>query len=195
MRKKYIPKVLIPFLLLAAVLAILFAVFARFILEPFSLAMSPGVVPLFTAVILTAIPEETSKLLFLLPFMRVGPERRLVSARRVFAQAVFIALAFASFENVLFALRHPGVLPLRFFSAVVLHGACSFFSALWLYERLSGLGRSTRRLTLFRAFFFHGVYALGLSSSRPWFFLSLLTVAVAGAWSFFLWQTWEEIPS
>ncbi|HHU37019.1 MAG TPA: hypothetical protein GXZ47_07300 [Treponema sp.] len=192
MHKKYVTGILIPFLTAAAAGAVVCSVFARFVFEPFSLALSPGLAPLFTAVILTAIPEESSKLMFLLPFIRTGPERKILPSRSVYARAVFIALAFASFENVIFALRFPGVLPLRFFSAVLLHASASLFSAVWLHERLSGSGRPMHRFTLFGAFFFHSIYAFGLSSSRPWFFLSLLAVAFAGAWAAFLWQTSGE---
>lgn len=189
LRRKYATSLLIPFLTAAAAAAIICSVLARLTLEPFALSMGSFGSALFSAVVVTAIPEELTKLLFLIPFIRTGPERRLLPSKTVYARAVFIALAFASFENILFALRYPGVLPLRFFSAVPLHAAAALFSAVWLYERLSGSRHSAHRFTLFSAFFFHSVYAYGLSGPRSMVIVAVLAVAFAGSRAVFLWQT------
>ena len=181
----------------AALIAAAFSVAARFVLEPFAVFFPPAVLPLFTALAVTAIPEEATKLLAVIPFSRSGPGRSPLPERTLLARAVCISLAFSSLENIFFAAKFPGSLPLRFGTAVPLHASLAVFSACWLSGRLNRdryLPAVRDRFApglfmLVAAICLHALYALGFELRPIFAGLSVFTAAVAFIGAVVLWNT------
>ncbi len=180
---------------LAASIAVVFSVAARFALEPVAAYFPPAIVPVFVAFALTAVPEELSKLLAIVPFSRSGTDRSVLPSKTIYARAVCIALAFASLENVFFAFSVPGSLPLRFITAVPLHASLAVFIARWLcdppqYDRhRCGSRRIPGLFMPVFAILLHTVYALSFELRPPLTSLSALTAAVTLVGAVFLWNT------
>ena len=185
------------FFSVAATVAVFLSVLVRLALEPLG-----GLVPVvlsapFTALVLTAFPEEISKLLAILPFAHNALQGEAVSVKRLCARAVCIALAFASLENIVFGSRLSGSLTARYFTAVPLHGATALLSAMWLSHRLAGTHspagvREKRFFMLSAAILCHAVYAWGFEVRPPLFIVSALAALIAVIRAVYLWQTCGE---
>ena len=173
----------------AALIAAAFSVAARFVLEPFAVFFPPAVLPLFTALAVTAIPEEATKLLAVIPFSRSGPGRSPLPERTLLARAVCISLAFSSLENIFFAAKFPGSLPLRFGTAVPLHASLAVFSACWLSGRLNRGRFAPGFRMLVAAICLHALYALGFELRPIFAGLSVFTATVAFIGAVVLWNT------
>lgn len=180
------------FFVFAASVAVAVSVGLRFVLEPLVQFVPISLVPVYIALVATAVPEELSKILFVLPFARTGPERAPVPGTTLCARAVCLALAFASLESILFASRYPASLLIRTVTAVPFHGAVTLFSALWLSRRISprhtGSPEPGPRLLLSGAILFHAAYAWGFVQSPPLPVFSMLVAAVAVLRAFYLWK-------
>jgi len=191
--KQYITYIQGSFLIMAGVCSVLLSVAARFVLEDISGFLPAAAGPFFTALVVTALPEEVAKMTVLLPFSRDRQSGLPVPLKTFCARAVCVGLAFAAFENILFAVRSPRVLLLRYFTAVPLHAACTLFASLWLYRRISsGDGTQVRYFTLSAALLFHAVYILMLSSSPSLFVFSAITAALAFLRAAYIWQSSGE---
>lgn len=181
----------------AALIAAAFSVAARFALEPCAVFFAPAVLPLFTALVVTAIPEEATKLLAVIPFSRNAPGHSPLPRRTILARAVCISLAFSSLENIFFAAQFPGSLPLRFGTAVPLHASLAVFSACWLSGRLNRDRYHSAFRGRFAPGFFmlaaaiclHALYALGFELRPIFAGLSVVTAAVAFIGAMVLWNT------
>ncbi len=183
------------FFTLAAVIAVILSVSVRFLVEPVALYVPVSLVPIFTALVATAVPEELSKMMLVLPFAHTGPDRTPVPERTLCARAVCVALAFASLENLLFASRYPAALLLRSVTAVPFHGATALFSALWLSRMIRrrvdpdpGTNPNRPRFLLSGAIMMHAVYAWAFVLSPAIPALSLLVAVIAVARAVYLWK-------
>lgn len=190
--RKHVSLIHLVFFPLAASFAVAVSVGLRFILEPFVHFVPVSLAPVFIALVVTAVPEELAKILFVVPFARTGPERSPVTDITLCARAVCLALAFVSLENIVFASRYPSALVLRMGTAVPFHGAVTLFSALWLSRRIS-LRRSGSRepgppFLLSGAIVFHGAYAWGFVQSPPLPVFSALVAVVAVLRAVYLWK-------
>ncbi len=202
--RKHVSLIHLFFFPLAASFAVAVSVGLRFILEPFVSFVPVSLAPVFIALVVTAVPEELAKILFVVPFARTGPERSPVTDITLCARAVCLALAFVSLENIVFASRYPSALVLRMGTAVPFHGAVTLFSALWLSRRISlrrsgsrepagscepaGSREPAPRFLLSGAIVFHGFYAWGFVQSPPIPVFSALVAVMAVLRAVYLWK-------
>lgn len=144
--------------------AIVVAVACQLALSPLSAGLHGWSLYSFEAFISTSLTEEGVRLALLYLACR-GIQGRSTSA----SLALLAGLAFASFENIAYGIRYPGLVALRYLTAVPVHAAAS----LLCWRTLDG----KRPWGALSAFTLHGLYALGLVSERPWLSVCALLLA------------------
>ncbi len=167
--------------------AVLPAALIQFVLASRSMYLSGAGGLLFRSFAVAALVEESLKFAAVFFVARRGAARD--ADRFVLLSGLTAALSFAAFESLVYALRSPGSVFVRFLTAVVLHAASGIVAGAFVLER----SRSAERLAGARFFLaavgLHGLYNTFAVLGFP---LVALSFAVLVAFVFFAWSQWSR---
>lgn len=176
---------------LFGLLSVFLALFLVTLTGSVSRGMSGLSLLLFTCFISSALFEESSKLLLVcvLPEIRT-PQR---SSRVIASYAILIGLSFASFETLLYGLRNPSIVYLRFLTSLPVHACATLLCSAWIGTRSA---RMKGFAFLFAGIGLHGAYNLSMNSGGFYLWTGLLCVLVLAGLSLYLWRqtTAETLP-